>query len=247
MNDKFYYANGHEIEPHIVQFYSSDSEVNYTKNQEHHQDELDNNGWSLLSNGEYPYNPENPALLDSVPLNYRFNKYGFRGVDFPEYKTPRSVITLGCNDTLGIGMPESLIWPTLISNTLKWRAINLALENTSFDTQYRLLLAWLPKIQSQYVFCLEPTDACREEIVENEYRSEIYPAEMREYYDINRDKNLRAMENLCDKVGAKFVYLPRNVWNFHENQDYARDLAHSGRKSHIYITYQMLKKAGVYD
>lgn len=238
LDRKYFYANGSEVEPYGVSFYDYDTEENHKANLLDRQDELDAQGWAIAPNGEYWHNPHNIEKSDTVNVRYRINEHGFRGVPFPIEETPRTVIALGCSITLGIGMPESLAWPTLVASTLQYRSINLAKTAATLDDCFKHLIAWLPKLKSEWVFCLEPM---MHEAVDPDYV-------------INREKNILAMKQLCGRFGSKFYMLPHN-WQdtattelimTNDKLDKARDLMSPGRKQHAYISYLMLKHVGIH-
>lgn len=239
MEERLRYAQGHIIEPYKVSFYDTDTEELYNENKATRQDELDANEWNELDNGEYPDG------MDSISLAYRFNSCGFRGVEFPTTRTPRTIITLGDSTTFGIGMPEGLIWPTIIGNTLRQRAINLALPGGNTDMAFQYLLAWLPIINSKHVFLLEPIG---DHI--------IAPTDMNVWI-LHREKNIRAIESVCNQFGAQFTMLD-NRWQDTANSDkwfnpitnkpsVGRDLLHPGRTQHRLIAYLLMKKAGIHS
>lgn len=55
---------------------------------------------------EFPWKPES--------FNYRFNKYGFRSVEF-EPSDKFKILVSGCSFTEGIGLPNNTVWPALLS------------------------------------------------------------------------------------------------------------------------------------
>lgn len=238
------------IEPYETQWFGTDSEVRHRSNV-HNQVDMKANGWQEAEPFVYYYNPQKPVQTDTVDLVYRFNKHGFRGDPIPLFETPRSIITLGDAITLGVGMPEGITWASHVSNSLKFRNINLATNNASIDTCFRVLLAWLPRLKSKYVFMLEP----EKPTTENRYSHRSFEKlpseeEMNTDWLMHREKTMRAMQNLCDQFNSRFVYLQNRqwtednnefIWNTQGDIDKARDLHSPGRKSHIYIAYRMLK------
>src|SRR6056300_1497585 len=168
MRDVLSTADGFFVEPTEHSHFSSDSMSLYETNLKENYDQLKENGWLSIEEDQiekfyldkgynyYLYTPEKPVLNDWVKLSYEVNSHGFRGIEMPTVKKPRSIITLGCSNTFGVGMPIGQIWPTLVGNTLKIRAYNLGVPLGSLDTAFRVLLAWLPKIRPSHVFLLEP-------------------------------------------------------------------------------------------
>ena len=256
MKPEFSYADFQALEPTVYDYYGYDSEELYLSNLENRPEDITLNGWDLLPNGEYTWTAGVERPLDTVILNYRINSHGFRGDEMPDTERPRSIITLGGDVTFGIGMPANQIWPVLTGTSFGWRCYNLAQSGGSLDQMYRLLLAWLPKLKSQYVFCLEPEPAYK--VITNNVllrKCNSYSPKMplryetKEEWALYLDKTKRAMQSVCDQFGAKFVFIHKDILNastFHEHfvSDLGRDLEHPGRIWHAYITYHMLQKAG---
>lgn len=236
-------ATGKKAEPYAVNFLGIDSEVAYEFHKENNAEELAENGWTELPNGQYPWNKANPLGLDTVKLQYRYNAHGFRCNQMPFASAPRSVIALGGNMAFGIGMPEPMTWPHLVASKLGYRAITLATPNSSLESQYRLLLAWLPKLQSKYVVLQEQHDSLSqwERVEDGEFISESIPGDTKPLEKIRRDMVLRAMQSLCDQFEATFIHIPPEA-QLESDADYGRDLMNPGRRCHRYISYQVLKR-----
>lgn len=247
MDSRFYYAEGVEFEPHQVPFFGIDSESLYESNKLNHPDELEKNGWKMLPNGEYPFHADAALVNDTVKLSYRMNSHGFRGVEMPEASATRSILALGSNMTFGMSMPEALSWPTLVGSKLGYRAISLAKPNTSLESQYRLLLAWLPQLRSEWVVLQEQHDQASqwERVEGKKLVDEALPGGTT-LSIIRRDLVLRSMQHLCDQFKVKFIHIPPEV-ELQDDPDYGRDLMSPGRKCHRYIAYQVMKKMGVMD
>jgi len=248
MEALYSHANGEEIEPCTVSFLGSDDQVRYEFNKANVADQLESNGWVEMSNGEYPWSTTNPLEHDTVGIRYRFNKYGFRCSEMPFASAPRSVIALGSNMAFGVGMPEAMTWPHLAASKLGCRAITLATINSSLESQYRLLLAWLPQLKSEYVVLQEQHDSLSqwERFEDGRLISEMLPGDTRPMEKIRRDMVLRAMQSLCDQFGATFIHISPEV-ELLDQPDYGRDLMSPGRSQHRYVSYQVLKRMGQLD
>ncbi len=59
---------------------------------------------------------------DSVKIEYNLNSYGYRCDEFKD----QEILTLGCSQTEGHGLPIDLTWPYLISKKMNKNYINLA-------------------------------------------------------------------------------------------------------------------------
>ena len=266
MKDHWLYARGFYEKPKEYSFYSTDTEDKYQKNLKENFEELKLNGWihhdieenDRVIGYKYDYNPYNPQINDWVNLSYKINEHGFRGEEMPTEKKPRSIMTLGCSNTFGIGMPVGQIWSTLVGNTLRQRAYNLGVPSGSLDTCFRVLLAWLPKIRPSHVFLLEPPGVRYEThtlsgIIPSLVDSPVPAAFRFEHEDewvLHREKTMRGIKSLCDQFDTPFYHLSfdtqlaEEIAEMFGRVDAARDLMHPGRNAHTYIAMNMLKLAG---
>jgi len=269
MKPEWSYARGVEEEPSEHSFYNTDTEELYEKNLKENYDQLKENGWLSIEEDQiekfyldkgynyYLYTPDKPVLNDWVKLSYQLNSYGFRCEEMPNEKKPRSIITIGCSNTFGIGMPVGQIWPTLVGNTLRHRPYNLGICAGSHDSAFRVLLSWLPKIRPSHVFFLEPPGV-RYETQTNSmgfHMSSIHapdPVAMRFETEgewiLSREKTMRAIKSLCDQFETPFYHTHQDnddeFFTIFDNHDLARDLMHAGRKRHIFWAMKFLKMAG---
>ena len=165
---------------------------------------------------EYPM----PELLD-----YSFNKHGFRSMEFHENT---SMVALGCSHTFGVGVPENLIWPTVVKELMGVDdVVNLGVPGCSIAKQIRILSTYIrmygpPKI----VLCTFPEltryEHAKEdgEIVDgNTYRG------MRENsYTVNQavTQSIVALSTLEAICRAHGILLRWQIWadieNYHENK-----------------------------
>lgn len=266
MKNEWYYANGLVMDPIEDPFYNTDSEERYLKNLRDNYDEMKRCGWIAVEDDDdrdyvgekYLFNPDKPTINDWVNLSYKMNSHGFRiDEEMPTEKKPRSIITLGCSCTLGVGMPVGQIWPTLLGNTLKVKAYNLGVAFGSLDQAFRLLLTWLPKIRSKDVFLLEPPGVRYEIALSTGFKSEgisnrmmIHRYEYEDEWILHREKTLRAIRTVCDQFDANLYVLDTNIWgdmgDVFDMKDVtnARDLEHPGRQHHIYAAMEFLKLMG---
>jgi hypothetical protein len=265
MKDNWYYARGYSYTSGNPKFFPIDTEELYEKNLKENRAELEENGWIPLPPDErcvghrYLYNPKNPGMNDWVELSYNINSHGFRCEEMPAEKKPRSIITIGCSNTFGVGMPVGQIWPTLVGNTLRQRPYNLGVPAGSLDTAFRVLLAWLPKIRPSHVFLLEPPGVRYEThtqsigVCESSIHNPM-PVGIRfeheDEWELHREKTMRAIKSLCDQFDTPLISMQLDdsvgsgCASLFGKFDSARDLMHPGRNVHTYIAMCMLKKAG---
>jgi hypothetical protein len=165
---------------------------------------------------EYPM----PELLD-----YSFNRHGFRSMEFHE-KT--SMVTLGCSHTLGVGVPEKLIWPTFAKEMIGVDDfVNLGIPGCSIARQVRTLSTYIrnygpPKI----VLCTFPELTRYEHTKENGeiVDGNTYKGMRENSYTVNQAATqsiiaLSALEAMCHAHG---ILLRWQIWSdigdFHENK-----------------------------
>ena len=89
-------------------------------------------------------------------ITYKFNNHGFRCDDFNDAPC---LVALGCSYTLGLGLPISDIWPTLVGQELDLQVVNLAWNGYSADSCFRLAEYWLPKLNPKLVVMFAPPQA----------------------------------------------------------------------------------------
>jgi hypothetical protein len=198
-----------------------DTEVLYQTNLKQNYDKLYSNGW-INSN-----------------FKYTFNSDGFR---CEEFTNEPSIMFLGCSNTLGIGLPINTVWTELVSKKLNLRCANLGIGGAASDTSFRLCHGWIDKINPILVIFLSPP-GYRLELVNN-HSIELLGLHTTEYKDFlkkwNQDnnnnyfnslKNELAIKSLCNHRGIKYLHFKSNALQEIQS-DFARDLAHTGPKTH---------------
>ena len=213
-----------------LQWLSSDTQELYEKNRKARSAELTRFGWT-----------------DSG-IEYRFNSQGFRCTEFNH---DPGVLFLGCSHTMGIGMPESEIWASIVADQLKLNCWNLGLGGASNDVAFRMAYHWLPKLNVKLCVLMAP-DKSRLEIIQHDTRSlQINlgdanpPDECKAWYqsdhnaEINFVKNALAIGAICNLHNVKFVFA--SVEQDFAKVDYARDLCHWGKESNILTAKKILE------
>jgi hypothetical protein len=201
-----------------LDWFNTDSKEVYEKNLIEKYDELSQNNW-----------------IDSH-FTYKFNSLGFRS---EEFNSDPSIMFLGCSYTFGIGLPVDKIYPSLVSQTLNLRCVNLGVPGGSSDTAFRLCHGYIDKINPKIVVFMTPPGV-RFELVNNYQpfnisatspHTSIYKFwavdDNNDYF--NKEKNLLAIESLCSKRNIKFINVNYDVIPM---ITYARELCHPGIDSH---------------
>ena len=186
---------------------------------------------------------------DKIHIEYQFNNYGFRCKNSQDID---NIVFLGCSHTVGLGIPISYSWTTLVSQELNLANYNLGISGGSLDTCFRLAYYWLEKLNPKIVILLE-TDIDRIEykaknnwtdlhdynwnrygpwsMEKKDITSKHYKILLRnvENFEIQREKNILGIQELSKKINSKLVILKNKFWNdLDVPQDLARDLAHPG-------------------
>jgi hypothetical protein len=181
--------------------------------------------------------------LDGQALTYQYNSEGFRDSEFDQQPAG---IALGCSHTEGVGIHAEHAWPRQLQNLLGQKIWNLGVGGAALDTCYRLLEYWIEHLNVEFVVCAVP-GISRYEVFANNNWSTILPSEefwpnmrwltryQQNYisYDqngeLNRRKNLQAMQYICDKHSVPFYY---DLMEDFGDAALARDLLHSGPGAH---------------
>jgi hypothetical protein len=196
------------------------------------------------SYGEWKYSGELPATLEYIgtdnkpnpewdlPITYEMNAQGFRCAELKQ--NSNSIICLGPSTAAGIGLPEDKTWPHLLGKELNLTHYNLAEPGGGFDHFYRIASVWVPYVKPKYVFLTEPPIQ-RRELFTKKHHLNVgawsldyeHLIETDEELNLNRKRNLDAIENVCRLNGAKFFFI-KEVWI----DDKARDKFHTGISGH---------------
>ena len=177
--------------------------------------------------------------IDGKVLTYQYNSQGFRDEEFDQQPAG---IALGCSHTQGVGVRLEHVWPSKLQNLLGQKIWNLGSGGAALDTCYRLLEYWIEHLNAKFVICIAP-GISRYEVFNSNW-SNILPSMSLEIHnldwligyqknyllydqnsELNRRKNIQAMQYLCDKHGVPFYY----IWaDGSLSGALARDLFHHG-------------------
>lgn len=213
--------------PTISKWYPSDTEELYLQNLKipEKQQQLESFGW-----------------IDA-DIEYVNNSHGFRS---DEFSLKDNFVTVGCSFTYGIGLPQSHIWPSRLSEKLDLPVYNLGVPGGSGDTCYRVVKHYVPLLKPKIVVVCEPPIS-RLEIFINQCPY-IYVPTNPEVYGYGKDqwikhwytshensqihacKNLEAMAYICQLAGSEFYYYTSDFYwlTYSPVGGFARDLQHPG-------------------
>jgi hypothetical protein len=220
----------------------TDTEENYHKHcqRSEYQEYIKHKGW------------DQPGAI-----TYRINNLGYRGDEF-DFEKP-CLVALGCSFSVGIGLPESDVWPWRLGRELNLPVVNLSWGGYSADTCFRLAEYFLPKLNVRQCVMMAPPPE-RIEVLADQTEFEVFmphsqsrwfdPADVylkhwmtdRENSRLNNLKNKLALEMMCAK--QKIPCLTYNAFEFfarsREEVEYARDYMHAGPLGHQLATEKIL-------
>lgn len=227
--------------PITYNFWSTDSSDEFEKNKSKRPEELEKYGWL------------------GTPITYHLNEYGYREDSF--HYSPESYIAIGECFTVGTGLPETMIWPSMLELEGLGKVWNLALPESGLDTTFRSLYSWLPVIQPKAVLLLENSQLAREVYTDEVsdkighwspagWKRDLVGDKVERF--LSRQKNLMAISELCqeNKTELKIISaaerheIGMNAWQGNENEKFAasRDLMHPGLHFQQAITQRWLEE-----
>jgi len=187
-------------------------------------------------------------------ISYKFNKDGFRSIDFCEKD---NVVFLGCSHTFGIGLPVEKTFPQLVCKKIGLECFNLGLPASSNDTAFRLAHVWLKRLNPKIVILTAPSDMRFELLIHDLGSNEVearFVTTMDQLANtdnqplwnntdqngkVNQEKNTMAIKYMCDNLKIKFL-------NFGSDEimtvDKARDLLHPGIGSNQLFADRIIKE-----
>jgi hypothetical protein len=184
-------------------------------------------------------------------ITYRINSNGFRS---KEFVPGTCLLALGCSYSMGIGLPESAIWPTLVGNSLSLDVYNLSWPGASADTCFMLAQYWIPVLQPRLVVFTAPpqhrldllddhehtTYMPGQELSQNEFIQKWFTVDRNA--ELNNARNKYAIRGLCVEHNV-----PCMTYNAHEyfarsreEVEYARDYMHAGPLGHKMFAERIL-------
>lgn len=210
----------------------NDSEERYRRNLKTRYDEMKTHGW-----------------LDSeTAVTYSFNQWGFRS---KEFDSTGGIMFLGCSHVVGVGLAETDTFSHIVSERLGLELYRMGIGAGSNDSSFRVADYWIPKLKPKCVVMIQTystrvemlTDTRTQNITANDsdqysnsvyYKKFIYSAYNT---DLLKKKNRYGIEHLCNIHNSKFVWLDaeQEPFKLAEQCDFARDLAHIGKKGNQYL------------
>ena len=90
---------------------------------------------------------------DSTTIHYTYNSHGYRSEEFKD----QEILTLGCSQTLGLGLPLEYTWPFLLSEKMNMPYANLAKGGDSMQGQVIKAFQFFKEFNNpKYIFGVFP-------------------------------------------------------------------------------------------
>lgn len=226
--------------------------------------------WSTDSQENYLNNilvhPQVMEHWKAFDITYSINPYGFRSPNF-ELDTD-CIVSLGCSHTFGVGLPVEKTFTQIVADHFGLINYNLGVEGGSPDTCYRLGSHWIPKLKPKFVVYRPPSKHRFE--IKMQGNGEVFwhrflpsgkdnvvvaQSNFGSYYeqyldndsnsDLNYQKNLDALANVCSDSGATLVVLEDDDWTPTDGiMSRARDLQHGGVEQNKYWATKVINAVG---
>lgn len=104
-------------------------------------------------------------------FNYHYNSYGFRDNDVVPKNT--DIAAYGCSFTMGLGLPEYMLWHKLLAKELNMSSLNFGLSGASAQTVFDLFLITTKHIKVKHAIILSPSHNRMQIAVTHPYRNNI--------------------------------------------------------------------------
>ncbi len=186
-------------------------------------------------------------------ITYKFNSMGYRGHD-PDWNKPL-LMTFGCSLTMGIGLPQNVVWPWLVGQELDLEVVNFSMGGMPADWCFRMAEYWVPARKPVLAVMLAPPHERIECVREDSGASDTYHAHERvsdkflqtwfaygENARANNVRNKLAFVGLCNHVGVKALCYDAYYWfsKSREEIGFARDWMHGGPPGHELLAKQII-------
>jgi hypothetical protein len=190
------------------------------------------------------------------PISYSYNEYGHRSKNIKDIDLDNYVIFTGCSHTVGVGLELEKTFPYLVSQKLGVDYYNIAMAATGIDVLEYNLLTWFAKVKKKpkYVFIQWP-DHSRFASYRKDYdlmhevgswstdvhdRNLMINGEDTGLFYARKELARRLITQTVDAPIHSYDYggqQPYGTWNHKlRHIDWARDLSHTGIKSHAKFT-----------
>jgi hypothetical protein len=147
-------------------------------------------------------------LKDAWPIEYLMNSHGYRCEEI----TNQKILTLGCSQTEGHGMPIELTWPYLIAQKMNLGYVNLAKGGDGAQGQVTKAFQFFKEFYNpDYIFAAFPLK-----------RLEI-PSATDIFYSQNKRSNRKTFEHHPNEIN-RAIFDNRNLEKFSKMPHFAEDV-----------------------
>ncbi len=186
-------------------------------------------------------------------ITYQFNSLGFRGNE-PDWKNPL-LMTFGCSWTMGIGLPQTVVWPWLVGAALNLPVVNFSMGGMSSDWCFRMAEYWVPEKRPVLAVMLAPAHERLELVVDHLGTGYAYSAQdiesdkfLQSWFAYSENARLNSVKNrlaflaLCRQVGVPALCYDAYEWfgKSREEIGFARDYMHGGPAGHKFLADKIL-------
>lgn len=195
-------------------------------------------------------------------ITYSFNRYGHRCKDIEEIDLSNYILFLGCSHTMGVGLELETTYPYLISKEIGCDYYNLGLAGTGIDVLEYNLISWINTVNStpRAVVIQWPDFTrfisyntknnnfieCGTWTKEKDCHKFIVTSEKCGFLNSKKILTMKLIENLVKVPVHQCIFTSHPSFNAHNlylrKIDLARDLSHSGIKSHQAWSEMLVKE-----
>jgi len=183
----------------------------------------------------------NPARINDSSVVYRFNSLGLRTGELAPVPDKFAILTSGCSITMGVGLAEQDIWPTLLQHKFtNGHVFNVAHGGASMDYVVRSVYVTAKQVKPDLICVLSPEQS-RFEVVYSGHllhvnvHSVLYPRCFSSdlHHEQRQHKNIIFLEMFAKIHGIPLVIINHNHPGLDRVTDIpARDGIHPGPAYH---------------
>ena len=206
-----------------------------------------------------------------IPIEYRFNKLGFRDEEHYYDDSEPCILCIGMSDVNGVGMHIEDCWPTILGRAMGIKVYKMGVGLGSLDTAKRLYKFWKNRLKPENTFVSYSASNKRFEIdgkpvgpwhskeamiklgVYDKYIDEEWKnARIKENFEYFRNEGvILATEKLSYEAYDDYDFLVDWYHNDHyavtdttmrNKPDFGRDLIHAGKRWHRLVAANYLEQ-----
>lgn len=142
---------------------------------------------------------------DFIPIEYKTNSLAYRSEEFDN----QEILTLGCSQTYGVGLPVELTWPHMLSQITNKKYINLALGGEGAQAQIAKAFQFCSEYyKPKYIIGLFPLSRLEVPQIKKRFYTSLEKMKKNEIENIDRSQNIVIKNVISQKSMAPFSKLP---------------------------------------